>query len=376
MKSQITVTVYMLAVFGVLAVVPTSGQSAKPPISKERMDRLGDHAWILLPSNEQHPEFFEGYLKQHPEDQAHRDAALWWYGLQHPNQDRLRFHTLLMVQYHPDSKNISFDNTTAFYAEPSYLEEVIERLEGQTKRANSKPNVYWNLAQACEQAAIPPTTEQHKTRFLRYYGLPAGTKLRTTIDEPMAAKAISYYEKAIAVSGHNWFNRAFFGEQLARLFIDLDKEPEAIAVCQSILNDVDEVSKPDFLVTYGSCLYTAGRGHEAEKILDQVRDSDHEGSQHGPGHATMEAENKMGQIALKEGRVADAVKHLLASCAVQGCCHNNTKGFPLGLAGKLLEAGQAAPVAKYCQTILTKFTPNLPEAKALLARAQHAAAGH
>jgi len=361
----------LLAILGQFSGAGARAQTTAPMATQEGEEARQLILWAQLPSKEKEPAFFEPYLKEHPADWVHRQAALWWYGItERPDRERLKYHTLQMVEYHPSSENIEICNITAFYAEPRYMAEVIDRLEEQERRGHHEREFYNNLAEICEQAAVPPTDAAHKARFLRYNGLPANTVLRTTVDKRMADKAVGYFRKAIAAAKHDDFYYGFYSTHLATLLEQLGNVKEALAVFHDAKPYVNEIGRTNFLVDYGACLYRAGRLAEAKQILGTVRTSDHEGDMGGPGHATMEAEIELGYIALTERDTAAATRHLLASCAVEGCCHNNTKGLPLDLARALLRAGKAKAVAKFCETVLTKFTPGQPETKSLLNQAR------
>lgn len=333
---------------------------------------LSAEAQPSLSPADSRPERFDPYLKQHPENLARREAALMFYGRHDQDKAKLKQHTLAMIAYHPDNFEIYFMNLPEFYADPKYLLQVIAALEKQVAAGHREHGLYYNLAQAYEQAAIPPVGDDpaKRERFLQYYGLPLDTRLRTTVDGKGADKAIGYYKQAVKRAGKDRFHIGFYSEPLVRLLTYLDRMDAAIAVCKKTLPSLETMSRPDFLVTYGECLYKTKRTQEAKDILAQVRACDKEGNGYGNGHATMEAETQLGLIALDEGNTAEASKHLLASCDVQQCPHNITKGFPLELARRLLKAGARESVLTFCKKVLADFTPEQKETQDLLREAE------
>jgi tetratricopeptide (TPR) repeat protein len=262
-------------------------------------------------------------------------------------------------------------NGSAFYLDRAYCLEVISKLEEQVKAGHKESELLWILAMTCERAAVPPKwcDEEDRARFLRYYGLPDSTTFPSEIDMSMAERAIGYYRSAITAAGEDRFYVAFYSRQLADLLLDLDRQTEAVGVCEKALPNADETSKPGLLVTYGKALRTAGRLDKAKEVLKQVRSCDKEGNEGGPGCDTTEAETLVGLIALDESNTAEAARWLLSSCKVQECCHSTTKGFSLNLARKLLDAGEYDAVIKFCRIVLDKFTPDQEETKALLKQA-------
>ncbi|HET6453237.1 MAG TPA: hypothetical protein VFI02_02430 [Armatimonadota bacterium] len=317
------------------------------------------------------PDKFEPYLEKHPEDEARRMAAMVWYSRRHEDPKRLKYHTLLMIKYHPSNDHIYYENSSAFFAGPAYRSEVIGSLEKQLERSHSEQELYWILAMTCEQGAIPPVSTGDpatRTRFLRYYGLPQNTVLPTKIDHALADKAIGYYKEAITVANGDRFYAPFYSRQLADLFLELDKPEEAVKTCKSSINLADEISKPGLLVTYGQSLRKTSDLTGAKIVLRQVRGCDKE--EDGPGCNTTDAETLLGLIALQEHDVSAANRFLLSSCNVHKCCHNTTKGFSLRLAEKLLDAGQYDSVTQFCTIVLRDFTPGQPETQRLLDRAK------
>ena len=69
-------------------------------------DADGAIRWYSLASEEKHPEEFEPHLREHPEDEVRRSAALAWYGWKEKNLDKLRYH------YEKPARHL----TSAFYA--------------------------------------------------------------------------------------------------------------------------------------------------------------------------------------------------------------------------------------------------------------------
>jgi predicted Zn-dependent protease len=277
-----------------------------------------------------------------------------------------------MIKYHPDNMHIYFENISAFYVNPKYKLEVIHLLEEQVAAGRSGHGVYWNLALTCERGATPlaDASPEGKARFLEYYSLPPGTEIPHEVDKELTEKAVGYFRKAISNSGSNNFYFAFYSEQLAGLLSKLGRYEEAAGVCRDALPRAEEISKPDLMVTYGSSLRRSGKAKEAKEVLNKVRRCDKEGFEKGPGHATHNAETILGLIAMDANDLKEAKKHLLASCKVQKCPHNITKGLRLDLAQKLLAAGESRAVATYCSAVLHDFTPDQKETLDLLHQAE------
>ena len=333
---------------------------------------------LSLYPEDKRPEKFEPFLKENPESEERRSYALRWYSRDERAEkdfDKLKHHTREMIKYHPENMYIYIQNIVSFYRHPEYRLEVIQLLEEQVAAGQSQHGVYGNLAQACEQGAIPPPcdTPEKKAGFLRYYGLSENTQLPTEVDAGLADKAEQYFRAAITASTGADFRIAFYSRQLADLLVELDKLDEAVAVCERALPYVKQPFKSNFLVTYGACLKAYGRADDAKQILSQVREIDTEGFQEGPAHATTDAETQLGLIALKEGNTDTAKQYLLSSCDVQRCCHNSTMGLPLVLARKLLKMGQCEVVAKYSRKVVEGFTPWQKETEDLLQKAMRGA---
>ena len=79
------------------------------------------------------PEKFEPYLREHPDDESKREDALVWYARETHDFERLREHTLRMIDHHPSNMHIYFENSTEFLSRPSYHAEVLGRLEARVK---------------------------------------------------------------------------------------------------------------------------------------------------------------------------------------------------------------------------------------------------
>ncbi len=327
--------------------------------------------WTDLSSAEKHPDSFEPYLKKHPEDAGRRTAALFWYRRHAEGPDKLSHHTREMIKHHPSNMYIYFENVSSFYKDPEYMKEVIDLLEERVGTGPVEHGTYWNLANTCKQAAIPPVIRNPEARekFLHYYDLPPDTELATEIDTGMADKSALYFQLAIKAPGEDDFHISFYSGQLAGLLTSLARFDEAAEVCEKALPHATQISKPGLLVTYGRALNSSGKALQAKSVFDQVRDCDTEGYQRGPGHATSDAETELGLIVLSEGDIGAAKRHLLSSCNVQQCCHSTTKGVRLDLARKLLDIGESDAVAEYCRQVLEKFTPDREDVETLLQRA-------
>ena len=330
-------------------------------------DREG---YFSLSEDEKAPSSFEPFLEDNPEDRWRRVAALNWYSRE-GDIDRLKHHTARMIEHHPAEMMIRFANSTAFYQDREYLLRVVDQLEGRLAEGAREHGLYWNLAAICEKGATPPVNDdpQRRARFLRYYGLPDDTVLLREVDNGLAAKAVQYFRDAIDTAAGDDFYVVFYSEQLVGLLRALDRNAEAVQVCERALRHADSVAAPDFFATYGECLWSTRKIEKAKQILKSVRSRDTEGFSRGPGHATTRAETYLGLISLREGDVAGARDLLLSSCQVQQCCHNITKGFPLLLAYELLEAGERDAVVEFCRIVERDFTPDRPEIQALLDQA-------
>lgn len=327
-------------------------------------DRQG---YLALSEAEKSPSSFEPFLEKNPKDHAARVAALNWY-MGEGDIDGLKRHTALMIEHHPAEATIKFANGAAFYQDRQFLISAIEQLEARLAAGAEGHGVYWNLAGLCEKGAIPPVgvDPQQRAEFLRYYGLPDDTVLLHEVDEELAAKAVQYFRDAIDAASKDDFYVVFYSEQLATLLRRLDRNEEAVQVCERALPHVDKSADPDFLTTYGEALWSLWKLDEAKEVLTSVRKHDAEGFEGGPGHATTMAETYLGLIALQEGDLTGAGNLLLSSARVHHCCHNITKGFPLILARRLLEAGERNAVAEFCRVVDRDFTPDRPEVRALL----------
>ncbi len=331
------------------------------------------------------PQEFEPYLRVHPDDESRRAAALDWYSRRKQDFERLREHTLQMIAFHPSNMHIYFKNSMEFLARPGYHAEVLHRLEDRVKTMPSS-EAYWVLASICEERAVPPDigTDEKKRWFLAYNGLDSDASLPKQIDPALVAKTIQYFQKAIEsatqeqarhgtdaeLAEYDRWHQNFYGRQLASFYSRLGRHANALELCKTLAQRKENLSDTQFLLTYGESLFAAGSPDDAKKWLLQVRPNDHEGFERGPGCATVAAETTLGLIALDRGDVSAAVRHLEASTNVQKCCHNITKGFPTSLASKLLDKGQPAPVAQYCESVLRDFTPGAPDLKLLADRAK------
>lgn len=311
----------------------------------------------------------EAFLAKHPDDLRRREAALVRYGRPEGDSERLRHHTMLMVRYHPESATLVFRNTTAFYRDPRYRAEVIAAMERQVRADKRDVAVYVNLARLCEHGAFPVAPES-RARFRHYFGLRADQPVPTRRDDVRLQKAVGYWRAALVPA--KGFERGTVADSLAKLLEKMGRPGEAVTVCRSALPTIDDVNRPDFLVTYGRCLHALKDDASARKILDQVRGCDREGNDDRPGCATIHAEQSLGRIALGAGDLKAASAHLLASTKVAPCCHSTTQGLPLGLARDLEAKGERQAVAQFCRIVLGKFVPDDPETTALLRKVTQA----
>jgi tetratricopeptide (TPR) repeat protein len=331
------------------------------------------------------PEKFEPYLREHPDDELQREAAIQWYAWKPHDFERLRHHTLEMVERHPSNMQIFFKNSTEFLARPDYHAEVLHRLE---ERVKTKPSsgAYWVLALTCQWRAVPPdfSTEAKKRRFLSYHLLESEAGLPKQVDPELVAKTIRYFKKAVELATEDesrdrknpllaesarW-HQNFYARQLMDFYTKLNRHAEALELCQTLARRKENLADAEFLLTYGQSLYASGQRNDAEKWLIQVRRNDREGAQRGPARTTVKAETTLGLIAIDRGDLAKAAEHLEASTKVQKRCNNGADDFPTVLAAKLLEKGRPTPVVRYCETVLRDFTPDQDAFKALLEKAK------
>lgn len=298
-------------------------------------------------------------------------AALEHYGFDKSRFPLLRKHTLAMVHFYPDCMDINVYNTPALYRHPSYLNEVVMRLERQVKRGNRHHRLRWLLAEFYERSAIPPTNAKRRERFLSYYGLPQQTVLRTEIDSAKTGKAIAYYRRAIRLAGRRRFDGRFYSHGLAKLLAHLERHQEAREVCERILPSSLEAGDAGVVVLYGEVLFMLGLADQAIATFKQARETDCSGTDRGPACHATEAETWLGLIALRQGNVAEANRLLISSTDVQKCPHNMTYGFRTELAEALLAHGQSASVIRFCEKVIAEFKPRRDKDIAdLLARAR------
>ena len=98
----------------VAVAVVTSAMLLRSKRATQHVD--GFSSWTLLEMEEKHPDKFEPYLEKYPADEPRRTAALVWYNRREKNVDRLKYHTVEMVRYHPDNLHIYFENTSVVYS--------------------------------------------------------------------------------------------------------------------------------------------------------------------------------------------------------------------------------------------------------------------
>lgn len=142
---RISVWLGMVCMLSSFSPALARGQAIPPADVQKQIDALKASDWHFLPAGETKPEFFETYLKAHPEDQAHREAALWWYGVEHhtDGRDRLKAYTsfplelanklLAAGQAHPV---VQFCQTMLTKFTPNQREP--QALREQAKQASSK----------------------------------------------------------------------------------------------------------------------------------------------------------------------------------------------------------------------------------------------
>lgn len=360
-----------LALLACCTLTPGCGPSAvkapPPPRPAPPPQRYLD-----LPSEELRPERSEAFLRDHPEDRAHREAALVWYHRRQPDLPKLEQHTLKMVGRHPDDEQILTENASAFYADPAYRAQVLAALELKAGGGRAEAGTYFNVARVAELGAVPPSFPEpgDRERFLRYRELPTNTRLPERLDPAGAAKAVDTYRASIRAAQGDAFHAGLYSASLGRLLLRLGRPGEAAEVCASALARPDRITRADLRLTRGRALRANGRLADARRELERVRQEDDEWS-HGPGHATMDAEAEIGAMALAAGSAVEASQHLLASTNVQRCPHIWEGTIPLPLARRLLAAGQAEAVIRFCERALKAFGPDgLEQTQALLREAR------
>ncbi len=327
-----------------------------------------------LTKEEQNPAQFERYLEQHPEDETYREAALKWYSREEKDFEGLKRHTFEMIEYHPFNVHLLMTNARAFSENPEYVREVVNRLEEKVVENEPDHQGYYLLALICKQGVFPQpfTNGDDKEWFCDKYGSATDEPVLTEAEQVMAHKAVTYFQSAIShvTEKDDPYFISYYTEQLADLLCKMGEAEEAVELCEKILPTLDEDDKPDFLNTYATCLLKIGNREKAKEVFQQVRESDHEGHKGGAGHATACAETMLGLMALEQGDKKEAVHWLLSSCDIEPCSHILAQGFPLLLARRLLEQGEADYVTRFCETVLENVTKEDEDVEALYSQAQ------
>jgi len=317
------------------------------------------------------PKSFESILTHHPEDEEARETALKWYRAP-GHEDRLKYHTRQMIYYHPGNMYVYFANVRLFYLQPEYRLEIIGLLEEQIKKGQTNAGIYWNLAMIYRHAGLPPKlgANGRVSDFLTYMELPRTTSLPTVPDHAALEKAVLYLKAAIDVTGANTLDGGLYAEQLGDLLIRLGRAREGVGFYQIAAPWVGQLEKPWFLLKYGRALRAIGSIRAAEQVLADVRHCDKGGLTGGPSDATTAAETELGLIAVQEGRLEDAGRHLLGSVDVERSGETAPTVVPLVLAEKLLDMGRARDVAAFCEGALKRLAPVQKEVRELLKKAQ------
>jgi len=318
-----------------------------PPVANPELRAL--YEWENLPDSEKTIERAEDHLREHPDDLSRRIGILMrlGYGDNH-DSTKLRHHTLELIKRLPHSMDIVAANHGECFRHPGYRDELVVALSAQLGQGFKDAGIHTNLGDIFGHAALPITEPE---RFCEWNELPPDTPLPEKLDEEKLDRAILHYEAAAKLS-----DDSIPAERLAQLLSNANRLDAAIPAFEKAMEMIPEQSRASVLVDYGECLAKAKRTKEAIAMLEQVRDCDTEGFENGPGCHTMEAETLLGHLALERKDQRGAVKHLLASTDVQGCCHNTTRGFPMSLARELMDREPKA-VAEFCQTVLDDFTP-------------------
>lgn len=328
---------------------------------------------VQLPKREQRPEFFERYLTKHPEAEAHRDAAMWHYCAEEPDDSKLKHHTFEMIRYHPDNSDIHYYNVSLFYRDAQYRDRVAEALEGQLADHPSNHTILWILAMTYEHGAVAMefANDEDRESWLSYRKLPLDHDLPTETDTERADKAAEYYRAAIAAASDDGFHPAFYAEQLADLLAERELYEEALEACETAIPGADDISKPRLYLTYARCLYHVDRAPEALAAAQAAADSDRGGSGGGPACTAAKAHILRGHILLEQGDVDAATEELLAAASVERCCHTKAYGISLALARELMEAGEYKAVEEFCTQVLAKFGGNADATKHLQYQARN-----
>ena len=324
-----------------------------------------------LAQAERRPERFEPSLHAHPFDVRRREAAVAWYSGARTDLDRLEEHSLALARAKPDDALLDTCNVASVYRDHPYAERLIGVLESHRARGHREYRLDLTLGRLCERDAIPiqQGSSMSRAECIRRLGIPTGARLRSIPDQEEAQRAVRYFRLALDSAQGGAVRTAAAADDLVRLLSRLGREADAANVCERVLSHETGPYRAELLLKYGRSLYRTGRTAEAVLAFSQVRACDRDGAGGGPGFSTMRAENELGQIALDEGVLPEAGRHLVAACRV-GASARMAEGCPVQFAGHLLEAGCPQPVVEYCRTILRDLNPADRRVRLLLRKAE------
>ena len=148
-----------------------------------------------VPEEERLPEFFEEYLKEHPDEGDHRVAALVWYNRRQRNPEKLKEHTFHLIEHHPSSMHIYFENHWLLFSDHTYRTNVISHLEKKIDEGLVSANTHWILGEVSRTGAIPPhdPTPEKREKFLKYFQISNDVVLVTSVNTNLFKKATFRY---------------------------------------------------------------------------------------------------------------------------------------------------------------------------------------
>ncbi|HJN16336.1 MAG TPA: hypothetical protein QGH10_12615 [Armatimonadota bacterium] len=296
----------------------------------------------LVPEEQRTPEFFEPYLLEHPGSEALRRQALVHYSLKERDEEKLKHHTLLMIEHSPGNNDIHYMNGRLFSEDPEYTDEVIRRLEAANEASPGDAEILAVLAGVCEAGA----------REARWAPGRDADRL-----EELTDKALSYYEGAVDAAGDDDFHMAFYSKQWADLLATNDRTEEAVDVCEAAIPMAGGIAEISLFLTYAECLYDLDRLDEAMDVAQAAIDADGARERRDPDCHTTRGHHIRGRILLDRDDVDGAVAALMAGTEVEACPHNKSFGPNLDLAKRLLKRGRHADVEAFCDAVIDRHNP-------------------
>lgn len=190
-----------------------------------------------VPSQHRVPEYFEPYLVEHPDDGDYRTAALVYYDRCERDPERLKHHTVEMIERRPWNLLVYFANDWLLYTDPTYRSNVIVRLERKASEPDVTHGTFWNLALVCKTGAVQPYdgTPEGRAKFLKYHGLADDARIPTDTDPVLVQKTEEYLRKAISLAKDDTFHVGLYTKQLARFLAKQGRYSDAISVCENAL---------------------------------------------------------------------------------------------------------------------------------------------